>query len=124
MVRVGKALGSALRRGHTRVRRASAPGGLQSRTLAHRHQPRRGHGHTRAFNTPHSPLADRVNGRVEEALPDFWDVPGRSHNKTRKDPEAPRDHVIGVAHSLRAHPHGFARHTTAPDDAPQDLQRV
>ena len=102
----------------------SAPGSLQSRPLAHRHEPRSGHGHARAFNPPHSPLADRLNGRMEKALPDLWDIPGGGHHQTSKDPEAPRDHVIRVADRLRAHPHCFAQHTTAPDDAPQRLQRV
>src|SRR5215470_16431510 len=102
----------------------NTPSGLQSRALAHRHKPGRGHGHARAFNTPRSPLADRVNGRLKEALSDLWEVPGWGHHKTSQDPKAPRDHVICVTDNLRAYPYCFARHPTTPDDASQYLQRA
>jgi hypothetical protein len=92
--------------------------------LAQRYKPWSGPGYPRAFNPPYAPLVDRVEGCLEEALHNLWEVPGRGHNKTSKDPETPRDHVIRVTDNLRAHPYGFAWYTAAPDNAPQYLQRV
>src|SRR5262252_1865728 len=76
--------------------------GLKPRLLEHRYQPSMGHGHTRAFDAGDALLAERVHGRVQEALAHRGVAPLRRYHEARQDPQVFNDHVIGVAYRLRA----------------------